>query len=320
MGKIRVHELAKELGLDNREALLRLQAAGIAVKTHSSSVYEEEARAALGQAKAPEAPAPSRRPGMVIVKKAKVPTAEPMAEATMTGAAPVEIVQPAAVEQVEAPTPEPIAATEELEAEHPAEIPEPEPEQEVAAPIESVTAEAVAAVPVPEPVAEPVPAAAEAPTAVEAATAAAPPAPAVARPPVRPAEVSQPGAARVVRMIDRDKLMERVPSRRFGGAVQKGPAEAPKFGEVTELRVVQDPYGRGREMVDVGHDKKGAKGQKVVKKERLPSKRDMIDMRERSMHPTRLKKKKTVSRSAKKTDSLSPKHPSASSACATPSP
>src|SRR5208283_2799932 len=61
-----------------------------------------------------------------------------------------------------------------------------------------------------------------------------------------------------------------------------------------------------REMVDVGHEKK-SKAQKVVKKERLPSKRDMIEMRERSMHPARLKKKKTASRAAKKTELTQPK-------------
>src|SRR5271157_5526390 len=88
MGKIRVHELAKELGLDNRELLQRLQAAGIAVKTHSSSVYEEEARAALGQVKAPEPPAPTRRPGMVIVKKAKAPATEMAPETAPTSVPP----------------------------------------------------------------------------------------------------------------------------------------------------------------------------------------------------------------------------------------
>ena len=56
MGKKRVHELAKEYGLDTKDVLAKLQAAGVDVKSHSSSVYEEEARAVLGKGKAPEAP------------------------------------------------------------------------------------------------------------------------------------------------------------------------------------------------------------------------------------------------------------------------
>ena len=45
MSKVRVHELAKEFGLENKEAIQRLQQGGLSVKTHSSSVYEDEARA-----------------------------------------------------------------------------------------------------------------------------------------------------------------------------------------------------------------------------------------------------------------------------------
>ncbi|RYF12321.1 MAG: hypothetical protein EOO40_01530, partial [Deltaproteobacteria bacterium] len=69
MSKKRVHELAKDLGLENREAVQALQAAGISVKTHSSSVYEEEAMSVLQKLKSPEPAKPVRRPGMMIVKK-----------------------------------------------------------------------------------------------------------------------------------------------------------------------------------------------------------------------------------------------------------
>lgn len=50
MGKIRVYELAKALGLSNTEAIERLSKAGIVVKSHSSSVDEVTARAALSKA------------------------------------------------------------------------------------------------------------------------------------------------------------------------------------------------------------------------------------------------------------------------------
>ena len=47
MGKKRVHELAKELGLQNRDLINRLQKAGFDVKSHSSTVDEDDARRAV---------------------------------------------------------------------------------------------------------------------------------------------------------------------------------------------------------------------------------------------------------------------------------
>ncbi len=47
MPKVRVYELARELDLPNKEILDKLTQAGIIVRSHSSSVDEEEARAAL---------------------------------------------------------------------------------------------------------------------------------------------------------------------------------------------------------------------------------------------------------------------------------
>src|SRR3954447_9541275 len=41
--KIRVHELAKELGLTNKEALDLCEMLGIGVKTHSSSIEDAQA-------------------------------------------------------------------------------------------------------------------------------------------------------------------------------------------------------------------------------------------------------------------------------------
>src|SRR6185437_5561592 len=57
-----------------------------------------------------------------------------------------------------------------------------------------------------------------------------------------------PTSATVVRMIDRDKLLERVPGRRLGGGGGGGNAAGQRYGQVTELKVVTDPFGRGREM------------------------------------------------------------------------
>lgn len=254
MSKKRVHELAKELGLDNKEVVDRLRAAGMDIKTHSSTVYEEEAKAILLK-NTPvvevKAPVKVARPGMMIVKKA-----QPKAE---TAGAP---------------------STSDAESTPVQEAVEPS-NQEFVAPREAPV----------EVVAENVPVQ-TAPTKTE-------PARQEATPP-KPQEKRDGLGAQVVRMIDREKLAERVPSRRFGGAAQPQASgddlASQKFGRVTELRVVQDPFGRGREMIDVGREKKAKVAGKVPKKQRAPSKREMMEMRGRAMHPARLKKKKVAKR------------------------
>jgi len=49
MGKVRVHELARKLNMTNQEVLAKLNAKGILVRTHSSSVDEQSAMQALSQ-------------------------------------------------------------------------------------------------------------------------------------------------------------------------------------------------------------------------------------------------------------------------------
>jgi translation initiation factor IF-2 len=321
MGKKRVHELAKEYGIDTREVLQRLQAAGVDVKSHSSSVYEEEARAVLGKPKATEvaeAPATSpRRPGMLIVKKKK--EVEPEVAAVASADADEAMgnheshIEPEVVAK-----PESMEPSFEQEAEpRVSEMPEPTPEptrsggdEAKAPPARPVAAERA---PAPARVAPSAPAR-HRPNEPAATTASSSqPSP---RPPVEtaagPRLGSRPGAATVVRMIDREKLMERVPSRRLGGvpggdrrAPREGGGPSQRFGQVTELKVVTDPFGRGREMINVGRDRKQKQttsAGKAPKKERAPSKRDLLEMRERVLHPSRLKKKKTMVKGAKKTE------------------
>lgn len=55
MGKLRVHELAKKLNLSNQDVIAKLNARGVFVRTHSSSVDEAAALRALGLGKAGEA-------------------------------------------------------------------------------------------------------------------------------------------------------------------------------------------------------------------------------------------------------------------------
>ena len=42
MAKKRVHELAKELGLENKDLIAHLEKIGITVKSHSSSLKDSE--------------------------------------------------------------------------------------------------------------------------------------------------------------------------------------------------------------------------------------------------------------------------------------
>ena len=50
MAKKRVHEIAKELGFQNKDLIVKLQQLGFEVKSHSSSVDEADVREALKKA------------------------------------------------------------------------------------------------------------------------------------------------------------------------------------------------------------------------------------------------------------------------------
>ena len=362
MSKKRVHELAKELGMDNREAVLALQAAGISVKTHSSSVYEEEALAVLNKMRDNEpAPAAPKRPGMMIVKKRRVdddaqtsapehaPAAAAPAASAPTSVTPAGEVLDAPATQAPA-DPDVVAAAaplaeqaQDTPASHaPQAAPEAAPVHEAPAaearadeaqaqPAEAAERPAAESRPVPKPLQEVTiprrpeggfrrtyerPAASaesregEPAASPRGADAQAPQAPATEAggDAVRKPAAAAPGSATVVRMIDRDKLLERVPGRRLGGDSRQGP----RYGQVTELKVVTDPFGRGREMVQVGRNKKGpaaapGRPQLPGRKGGRGGKREMGDMRERNMHPSRLKKRKPAGRMAKKTEVTQPK-------------
>src|SRR5512137_2556248 len=103
MSKKRVHELAKQLKeqgieLSNQELVDRLHQLGFEVKSHSSSLDDDQAQAAFERIvgeKKPKAPAPrAAGPGFVVRKKAVVAAAP---------AAPAHAPTPA-------PAPAPVAA------------------------------------------------------------------------------------------------------------------------------------------------------------------------------------------------------------------
>ena len=80
-GKVRIYELSKDLGLENKDVLDAAEKLSIAARSHSSSISDTEAgkiRNLLKQGGSPVASAPAKpAPGKAIlsVKKASSPAA-----------------------------------------------------------------------------------------------------------------------------------------------------------------------------------------------------------------------------------------------------
>jgi translation initiation factor IF-2 len=127
--KKRVHEIAKEQGLQTKELIAKLNAAGIAVKAASSSVDEADALKALGNGGAPAAEQPS--PETAANKPADVerPPAAPTAKAPERPA-PAAQAPPPKPSEPAAPAPAPAAKAPEDGAAPPASPPQPEHRRE----------------------------------------------------------------------------------------------------------------------------------------------------------------------------------------------
>jgi len=84
-GKVRIYELSRDLGLDNRDVLEAAEKLSIAVRSHSSSISDDEAlriRAELkargGQASSSRPPEPAPAAQILTVRKAaQPPVAQP---------------------------------------------------------------------------------------------------------------------------------------------------------------------------------------------------------------------------------------------------
>ncbi|WNG19814.1 translation initiation factor IF-2 [Cystobacter fuscus] len=220
MSKKRVHEIAKELKdhgveLDNKEVVTELVALGYDVKSHSSSLEDDQATSAvqriLDKRKPKQAAAPVAAKGFVVRRKApsNAPSAEQADEAPASAAStasvdlPREVTEPAATEAAAAVV---VAPPEPPRAEAPpiaAPVAESPAAPAPSTPAPAVTAPVSAAPEAPAPVAAPPPPppAAEAPRAEAAAPASAEapraeaPAPAVAATPPTPAAPQPPVAA-----------------------------------------------------------------------------------------------------------------------------
>src|SRR5260370_11132224 len=82
MSKVRVHEVAKELGVTSKEVIERLRGLGVEVKSHSSTIDDEVAAqlrngGAAAPAAAPVEPAPAPTPASETVAKPEPDAAPP---------------------------------------------------------------------------------------------------------------------------------------------------------------------------------------------------------------------------------------------------
>src|SRR5258708_39612428 len=118
MAKKRVHEIAKDLKshgieLDNKEVVTELLALGYDVKSHSSSLEDDQANAAMQRIvelrKPRAAPAPVAAKGFVVRRRIATPAAEAEQKPPVEAEAPVE-THPAAPPPAEVPPPPEAAA------------------------------------------------------------------------------------------------------------------------------------------------------------------------------------------------------------------
>ncbi len=209
MSKKRVHEIARELKsfgieLDNREVVTELTSLGYDVKSHSSSLEDDQATAAVQrivEKRRPKvAPAPVAAKGFVVRRRSPGPEVHPGPNGTPAAAEAAVVEAPIALPAVEPPPPLPEVAAE----------PVPESVPEVAA----APAEAAVVPPAPIP---PAPVHREAPPPpIAQAAPAAPP----AAPPQRPATAGLRPA----------QILSRPPAQGARG----GPASSQRGGAATQ--------------------------------------------------------------------------------------
>jgi len=318
MAKKRVYELAKDLGLSNKEMVDWLKAHEYDVKSHSSSLEDDQALAVTEKfrgERSPRAAAPKPPASGVVLRRKKADTLGPDG-------------QPLG-EHFEPPPPPPPPVVE-VRAEPPAPAPEIRPEparppEPVVAPPPAAAPPARAVAPAPEPEQKPEPAVAAAPVFVP------PPPAAPARPePVKPAQQSHvsnvpagvPKVAAKPAPPPPPRIAARAPGAQPSGPIIRGPggtqsvqvadpagarptatravvlsrplipiARPPPrpgpggggfrprpVGEVRELAVVSGGPGRGREFIDVTKDKQKGKKGPRVEKVESLSKQDLIEL------------------------------------------
>ncbi|HVI94256.1 MAG TPA: translation initiation factor IF-2 [Anaeromyxobacter sp.] len=340
MSKKRVHELGKQLKeqgieLSNQELVEKLHALGYDVKSHSSSLEDDQAQSAyekiVGERKPKPAPARPSGPGFVVRKRAHVepptviapapppppvemePSAEELAaEPTETAAEP-QLVEPVAAPEPAAPA---VAAQAPASPGDGGAATPPAPPPPASAPAPAAATPSVpqhGAQPRPPTSAPHAPAPPRAPHA-PSATPHAPHAPmAAAAHGASPAQPPKPAVdPRTLRPTSTQAVVisrPTVPVRRVTPPTtsrsQYPVAPGPRaLGEVRELKVVPGSLGREREFIDVSRDKKrGRSAGRPVSEEQAKSLsgKELLQaaMTDRAYIPIRGKKKKPTKKGAK---------------------
>jgi translation initiation factor IF-2 len=255
MKKIRVYELAKEAGLENKVLVARLQEEGYEVKSHSSTLEEGEARdirikLGLVQTETKEKRIQEEGRTTIIRRRKTVVAAEP--EPAPEGPAAVEAEAESAAATAAEPAPEPVSAEEVTPV---AETP---PE---AAPVEHAEKAETG------PAAEEAAPAAEVKPAPAAAETAPPPEGAVEAPAAKPAPAAErKGLARVIKKA----------------AIVITPEESDRGPKPRRAEKPKKAAGAAEEAADVAAKKKGKRFVKFSPEpEREPAKKGGLGKRKR---------------------------------------
>src|SRR5512137_2897499 len=308
MSKKRVHELAKQLKeagieLSNQELVEKLHALGYDVKSHSSSLEEDQSQSAyeriVGEKK-PKAPAPRPSgPGFVVRKRAHVepvPPAPPVEEEPAPAVAAPAFEEEASLEEAPRDAAPPEGALPEAEAGADAVADEPPPES--APPAESSPDSHAPSAP-PVPAVPPRPAVhgpAATPRAPLAATS-----PPAHRPGLDPRTLRPTSTQAVVISRPTSPVRRVTPPASARGQYPAAPGPR-ALGEVRELKVVPGSLGREREFIDVSKDKKRrGTGRPGGEADKPGTAKDLLQsaIADRSFVPMRGKKKKPTKKGLK---------------------
>jgi len=295
MSKKRVHELGKQLKehgieLSNQELVDKLHALGYDVKSHSSTLEDDQAQSAyeriLAERKPKAAPVRPTGPGFVVRKRAHdaapAPVPAELAEAPYAEA-------PAVLEAGSAPD---VAAAVIADQAQPAEVGH-------AAPAAAAAAPAIA----PPPAEGPRPAPTPAPHPPAPARPAAPPMAAAPSAPHTDPRTLRPTATQAV-VISRPTMPVRRVTPPTAAGRQFPMAPGPRaLGVVRELKVVPGMLGREREFIDVSRDRKKRGGGRPMSEEAQKNLtgKELLQAAtaDRSYIPIRGKKKKPTKKGAK---------------------
>jgi translation initiation factor IF-2 len=278
MSKIRVYELARELGVDNKDLITRLEKMGISVKSHSSTLEDSEVERVKRDYSAaePHEMVEKRVKATVIRRRAIRSAVEEEAPAPAEESLPVEgKAEEVEVEPISEPTVEPVQDVKApVEVIHkPVEVP-----AEVKSVEEKIAAEKAVSPPIPQESTPPpptpgketprTPVASDAPVTLKAE-------PVVTKPVMPPVVPSPPAPKPIQREVNRITA-PRKPQEPAGTGAQRKPA--PRRTDAVAGRDVVPPVGMKKPVKwEPDKDKKrGKKPVEVVVSDTFPRKKALI--------------------------------------------